>query len=147
MSQDYREDWLSNFGKRMGLTTLAFNESRVCQLFLDNELIITIYKPDETGKLVFFGQLPIPHLPLEVAKQMLKRNRSTAKLSAPVISLSPEEDAIEVHVVLDQSDLEQGDEGIEKVIAELEYWRTASANDFQETAQEKVDYNVNFVWG
>lgn len=146
MSQDYRKDWLLNLSKRMGLTTLEFNETGVCQLILDKELILTIYKPDDTDKLVLFGQIHTPPLPIEVAKQMLKKNRSNAKLSAPVISLSPEEDAIEVHLVIDQNELERGgDEVIEKVIGELEYWREATLNDFKEETREQIDYNVNFV--
>lgn len=73
MSQDCRKGWLLNLGKRMGLTTLEFNETGVCQLILDKELILTIYKPDDTDKLVLFSQIHTPPLPIEVAKQMLKK--------------------------------------------------------------------------
>ncbi|MBS1196630.1 MAG: Tir chaperone protein (CesT) family [Proteobacteria bacterium] len=146
MTQDYREDWLSDLGKRTGLTTLEFDQSGVCQLMLDTELVLTLYKPDTSAKLVIFGQLHTPPLPIEITKEMLKRNRSNAKLSAPVISLSPEEDAIEVHLVLDQAELEKGEDMIEKVIAELEYWKAASLNDFkEEVVRDQVSYNINFA--
>ena len=101
MHHDYREAWLSNLGQRTGLTTLAFDQAGVCQLILDRDLVLTLHNPDTSDKLVIFGQLPTPALPLDFAREMLKRNRSHARLSSPVISLSPEEDAIEVHLVLD----------------------------------------------
>jgi len=144
MAQDYRQEWLTDFGKRMGLT-LEFDGSGVCQLILDQELIVTIHKLDQSDRLVLFGQIHTPPLPLELAKEMLKRNRSNAKVSAPVISLSPEEDAIEVHLVLDQRELEQGDHWIETIIAELEYWREVTLNYFKEESTDKIDLNISFV--
>lgn len=146
MNQDFREDWLSNLGQRTGLTTLEFDRAGVCQLILDSELVLTLYKPDTSAKLVIFGQLKTPPLPIEVTKEMLKRNRTNAKLTAPVISLSPEEDAIEVHLVLDQAELEQDEDVIEKLIAELEYWREACLNDFkEEVVRDPISYNINFA--
>lgn len=155
MNQDYREAWLSNLGQRTGLTTLAFDQAGVCQLMLDGDLVLTIHKPDTSPKLVIFGQMPTPPLPIEVAKEMLKRNRSHAKVSAPIISLSPEEDAIEVHLVLDQAELEQGGEQAEleqggdvigKLIAELTSWKKATLSDFQpEGTSGPIDPNIRFV--
>jgi hypothetical protein len=146
MNHDYREAWLSDLGRKTGLTTLAFDQAGVCQLMLDGDLVLTIHKPDTSVKLVIFGQLPIPPLPIEIAKEMLKRNRSHAKLAMPVISLSPEEDAIEVHLILDQAELEQGEDAIEKLIAELAYWKKAALSDFlPKGASEKIDPNISFV--
>ena len=146
MHHDYREAWLSNLGQRTGLTTLAFDQAGVCQLILDRDLVLTLHKPDTSDKLVIFGQLPTPPLPLDFAREMLKRNRSHARLSSPVISLSPEEDAIEVHLVLDQAGLEQGEDVIEKLIAELTYWKKATLSDFKpEGASEPIGPDISFV--
>ena len=147
MVQDYREEWLLNFGKRMGMPELEFDNDGICQLFFDEDLLLTIYKPDDNDKLVIFGQLPVtPPLSSGVMKEMLKKNRSSAKFLEPVISLSPEEDSIEVHIVLDQTNIEQGgDEGIEKVIEDLEYWKKTAAHDLQE--EDKGDKKDGFVPG
>lgn len=145
MTTDYRDEWLAALGQRVGLNSLAFDESAVCQLVLDDDLILTLHKPETSTKLVVFGQLPVPPLPIEVMKHMLKRNRTNAKLSAPVLSLSPEEDAIEAHLVLDKEDLAQSDDWLEALIEELDFWRTSSLNDFKETSREQIDLNVNFV--
>lgn len=144
MAQDDRQAWLADLGKQMGLT-LEFDGAGVCQLILDHELILTIHKLDQSDKLVLFGQIHTPPLPLELAKQMLKRNRSHAKLSAPVISLAPEEDAIEVHLILEPAQLEQGVQWIETLIAELEYWREVTLNDFKAESTDKIDLNISFV--
>jgi hypothetical protein len=149
MSKDFRDEWLLNLGKRMGLPTLKFDDSGLCQLSLDQELALTLYRPEETEKLVVFGQLPTPPLSQEMMKQMLIENRSSARLLAPIISLSQEEDAIEIHLQLDQRDLEQGDEGLEQVVAALEYWRTATTRSFDQDTQEDTKdddhHHFNFV--
>lgn len=145
MVENHREEWLSDLGSRMGLSKLEFDKSGICQLFLNEDLIITIYRPEESEKLVIFGQLHTPPLSPEIMKAMLKDNRSSARFLAPVISLSPDEDAIEAHVVLDQADLEKGDDAIEVVVKAIEYWGTAPAGDFREEEGTPLSPNVDFV--
>ena len=139
MLKDFRDEWLLNLGKRMGLPTLKFDKSGLCQLSLDQELALTLYRSEETEKLVVFGQLPTPPLSEEILKQMLIENRSSARLLAPVISLSQEADAIEIHLQLDRRDLEQGEEGLEQVVAALEYWRTATTTSLDKDTQDTQD--------
>ncbi|MDA8909105.1 MAG: CesT family type III secretion system chaperone [Verrucomicrobiales bacterium] len=145
MNQDYRDDWLTDLGGRAGLSALEFDQNGVCQLILESDLVLTFYKSDTTDKLVVFGQLPVTHLPAKTSKEMLKRNRSSAKVSSPVISLSPGEDAIEVHQILDQAELAQGGDIIEGLVAELNYWKKAALPDQPETIPDPFDPNINFV--
>jgi len=110
----------------MGLSSLTFGPSGICQLVLNSDLLLTLYRPDGSARLVVFGQLPAPILSVEAAKELLKRNRSNAALAAPVISLSPDEEQIEVHLVLDSADLadDGADTAIEQIIATLERCRS-----------------------
>jgi hypothetical protein len=125
MQIDFRNKWLSKLGQRLSIPELAFDDAGLCQLSLDDELTVTIYKPAETETLVVFGQLPVDYLSSELMQQMLKENRNHSKHNAPVLSLSDNLDALEVHFKLTQLELEAVEDVIGQLIGHLEYWRTS----------------------
>lgn len=125
---DYRNEWLSKLGRRLSIPELAFDDAGLCQMSLDDELAVTIYKPAETEDLVVFGQLPVENLSPELMQQMLKENRNHSKRNAPVLSLSENLDAIEVHFKLLQLELEAAEDVLGLLIGHLEYWRSSLTN-------------------
>jgi hypothetical protein len=125
MRTDFRNEWLSKLGRRLSIPELAFDDAGLCQMSLDDELAVTIYKPAETDELVVFGQVPVQNLSTEVMQQMLKENRNHSKHSAPVLSLSENMDAIEVYFKLPQFELEAAEDVMGLLIGHMEYWRTS----------------------
>jgi|GEM_PF-3347847 len=122
---DFRNEWLSKLGRRLSIPELAFDDAGLCQMSLDDELAVTIYKPAETADLVVFGQLPVENLSAEIMQQMLKENRNHSKQSAPVLSLSENSDSLEVHFKLPQLELEAAEDVMGLLIGHLEYWRSS----------------------
>jgi hypothetical protein len=84
---------------------------------------VTIYKPADPTLLIVFGQIPVKHLPPQVMQKMLIENRNHSKYTAPVLSLSDNLDAIEVHFKLTQSELEAAENVMDRLVGSLEYWR------------------------
>jgi hypothetical protein len=124
MHTDFRNEWLSKLGQRINIPELAFDDAGFCQLSLDDELTVAIYKSAEAEDLVVFGRLPVQHLSIELMQQMLMENRHHSKQNAPVISLSENLDAMELHYKLTQFDVETVDDVMGSLIGHLEYWRT-----------------------
>lgn len=122
---DFRNEWLAKLGRRVNIPELAFDNAGLCQLSLDDDLVVTIYSPANTNDLVVFGQIPIAELSTELMQQMLKENRSHSRHTAPVISLSDNMDAIEVHFRLQQLELDATEDVMGLLIGHLEYWRTS----------------------
>ena len=125
--KDFRNEWLSKLGRRLSIPELAFDDAGLCQMSLDDELAVTIYKSSETADLVVFGQLPVEQLSPELMQQMLMENRNHSKHNAPVLSLSENLDAIEVHFKLPQLELEAAEDVMGLLIGHLEYWRSSLA--------------------
>ncbi|WP_298771304.1 CesT family type III secretion system chaperone [uncultured Shewanella sp.] len=121
---DYRDVWLNSFARRVGMTGLRFDDKGICQLSLDQELILTLSKSTYEHHLVIFGQLPVANLSNDVMKKLLIENRNSANQLAPVVSLSESADAIEVNLLMSEEDLNCGKEGVNLVIHCLEYWRS-----------------------
>jgi len=121
---DYRNAWLSKLGQCIRIPALTFDDEGLCQLRLDDQMIITIYKPTDTDTLLLFGQLPVHHISANVMRQMLTGNRNHCKHTSPVLSLSENLDTVEVHFKPTQSELEATDDVMEQLISNLEYWRT-----------------------
>lgn len=119
----YRDGWLSQLSKVIG-GALCFNEQGMCQLIFGREFVVTFYKPEVSDDLIIFGQLPVVLLSEEILKNMLMENRSSAKQCVPVISLSDNAEAIEVHVKLDERELMACDlSALESVVQSLAYWK------------------------
>lgn len=125
MHTDYRNEWLSRLGQHLSIPELAFDEAGLCQMSLNGELAVTIYKLAETEDLVVFGQLPVDYLSTELMQQMLMENRNHSKQNAPVLSLSENLDAIEVHFKLPQLEPEAAENVMRLLIGHLEYWRNS----------------------
>jgi len=125
MHADFRNEWLSKLGQRLSIPELAFDDAGLCEMSLDGELAVTIYKPADTEDLVVFGQLPVDYLSSELMQQMLMENRSHVKQNAPVVSLSDNLKTIEVHLKLTQPELEAAEDVIGLLIGHLEYWRAS----------------------
>jgi len=131
MHTDYRNEWLFKLGQHLSIPELEFDDAGLCQMSLNDELAVTIYKAAETEELVVFGQLPVDYLSAELMQQMLMENRNHSKQCAPVLSLSENLDAIEVHFKLPQLELEAAENVMGLLIGHLEYWRnslTSAAN-------------------
>lgn len=126
MLPDFRDEWLSQLGQRINIPELVFDGEGICQLSLDQELAVTLFKHPEVAALVLFGQLPLAHLSPELMQQMLIENRNHSKITAPVLSLGESLDSIEVHFKLTQQELEAVDDAIGMLIGSLEYWRSAT---------------------
>jgi len=127
MHSDFRNEWLSKLGRRLNIPELAFDDSGLCQMSLDDELTVTIYRPADTKDLVVFGQVPVAYLSSGLMQQMLIENRNHVKYNAPVISLSDNLDAIEVHFRFRQLDLDAVEDVMGLLIGHLEYWRASLA--------------------
>lgn len=125
MQTDFHNEWLSKLGRRLNVPELAFDDAGLCRMPLDDELTVTIYKPAETEDLVVFGQLPIDHLSSELVEQILKENRNHSKYNAPVLSLSDNLDALEVHFKLTHLEFEVVEDVMGQLIGHLEYWRAS----------------------
>ena len=125
MHTDYRNEWLSKLGQHLSIPGLEFDAAGLCQMSLNDELAVTIFKSAETEDLVVFGQLPVGYLSSELMLQMLIENRNHSKQHAPVLSLSENLDAIEVHFKLPQLELEAAEDVMELLIGHLKYWRNS----------------------
>lgn len=121
---DFRNTWLSKLGQCIQIPTLAFDDGGLCQLCLDDQLTITIYKPADKDNLLLFGRLPVHHLSAKVMQHMLTENRNHSKHTSPVLSLSENLGTVEIHFKLTQPELDATDTVMEQLIAHLEYWRT-----------------------
>lgn len=122
---DFRHAWLYKLGQCIQIPALKFDDEGLCQLSLDGQLTVMIYKPADTDNLLLFGQLPVHHLSAEVMQQMLTENRNHYKHTSPVLSLSEKLDTVEVHFKLTQSELEASENIMEQLIINLDYWRNA----------------------
>lgn len=128
MVDDFRNEWLFKLGQRLGIPELAFDDAGLCQMSLDGELRVAIYKPVDTEDLVVFGELPVDYISFELMQRMLVENRSHIKQNVPVVSLSEKMKTIEVNFKLTQSELEAAEDVMGLLIGHLEYWRTSLAN-------------------
>lgn len=123
MHHDFRTKWLAQLGHRLSMPELAFDQAGLCQLSLDNDLLITIYSPPETAAyLVLFGQLHVAHLSPQLMQDMLINNRNHSRHATPVISLSENLDAVEVHFKVNEAELVATDI-FGQLVDCLEYWR------------------------
>ena len=122
MYNDFRDEWLSGLAQRLQLPLLAFDDNGLCQLTLDQEMIITLHKAADQNYLVLFGQIPAePILPI-LMQQLLIENRNNARLSAPVLSISENLDAIEVLYKLSEDELNGNADIVEQLVGNLEHW-------------------------
>jgi hypothetical protein len=123
MLTDFRNEWLAKLGQRLNIPELAFDDAGLCVLTLDDELLVSLCKQTDAPNLVLFGQLPISQLTPELMQRMLIENRSHGRHTAPVVSLSEDLDALEVHFKLNQDELANTEDAIGQLIGNLEYWR------------------------
>lgn len=123
MVSDFRDNWLNKLGHSMQIPQLAFNEEGLCQLTLNQELIVTLHKVPDNESLVLFGQVPMEPISPAVMQKMLVENRNNARAVAPVLSIAENLDAIEVHFKLSQRELNETDNVMEQLVGNLEYWR------------------------
>ncbi len=123
MGIDFRDEWLIKLAAMCGIPTLEFDSAGICQLTLDSEFILTIHKDPHYPKIILFGQFPALNLNYELVEDMLRMNRLHALKPAPVISLSEDDTAIEVHFKLDQAELDSSENIVHTMLATLEYWK------------------------
>ncbi len=123
MNTDFRNEWLSQLGQRINIPELSFDDKNLCQLMLDEELAVTIYRPADPSYLVLFGQLPVSSLTPDVMQQMLVENRNYSKQAAPILSVSETLDSIEIHFKFNQSELEAAEDAMGQLVGCMEYWR------------------------
>ncbi|MCD6026580.1 MAG: Tir chaperone protein (CesT) family [Solimicrobium sp.] len=124
MSIDFRNEWLSQLGTKLGIPELVFDHAGICQMNIDPGMTVTIHKPPEEESLVLLGQLPVSNLSTALMQKMLVENRSYDPHPTPILSLSENLDTVEVHFRLTPLELKTADDALEKLIGNLEYWRS-----------------------
>lgn len=123
MHNDSRDTWLSTVGQRMGLSRLDFDGEGFCHVSLNGELELTLHRPLPGESLLLFGCLAVGELAPAILRRMLSENRSAARMAAPVLSMSEEFSALELHLRLERPDHVGADAALAQLVDALEYWR------------------------
>lgn len=114
--------WLCKLGERLGIPNLAFDAEGLCVLRLDGQLAVFIYNSTDTESLLLYAQLPIRTLSDNIMQRMLIENRNHRTRTTPVLSLSEDLSHFEIHLKLNQFELEATDDIMGKFLENLDYW-------------------------
>jgi len=120
---DFRDGWLHEMSLRIQIPELAFNDDGICQIVLDDEFAITIFKHPKNCSLILSGQVPVKNMSPELMQKMLIENRYDAQRASPVISISEDMETIDLHFRLNKEDINSADDILMQLICHLEYWR------------------------
>ncbi|MCL1123546.1 type III secretion system chaperone [Shewanella surugensis] len=127
---DLRDKWLKELKLSGTDQFFTFDEKGLCQLALNDDMLITLFKPEIGYQVVIFGQYVVSDLSQSMMQNMLIANRNNAIKAAPIVSLSENANALEVHLVLGQQELRlKPSMSLEKVIDVLKYWREQIINE------------------
>ncbi|WP_299493382.1 hypothetical protein [uncultured Shewanella sp.] len=127
---DFRDKWLKGLKISGTDQFFTFDEKGICQLALNDDMLITLFKPEAGYQVTIFGQFHVGELSPSMQQSMLIANRNNAINSTPIISLSENANALEVHLVLNQQELKlKPIVSLEKVIKSLKHWREQIQNE------------------
>lgn len=135
---DLRDKWLKELKLSGTDQFFTFDEKGLCQLALNDDMLITLFKPENGYQVVIFGQYMVSSLSPSMMQNMLIANRHNAIKAAPIVSLNENVNALEVHLVLGQQELRlKPNISLEKVIDGLKYWREQIINEVGASKQVK----------
>ncbi|WP_298771300.1 hypothetical protein [uncultured Shewanella sp.] len=127
---DFRDKWLKGLKISGTDQFFTFDEKGICQLAVNDDMLVTLFKPEAGYQVTIFGQFHVGELSPSMQQSMLIANRNNAINAAPIVSLSENADAVEVHLVLNQQELRlKPSVSLEKVIDGLKYWREQIRNE------------------
>ena len=122
---DFRDKWLRELGERLSIPSLDFDAEGICQLRINNKLVVIIYKTAEADSLLISGQVNVSHFSLHVMQRILVEGDCHLNLNfpSPVMSVSENLDKIQIRFELTQSELEVCENVIDRILYTLENWQ------------------------
>ncbi|MGF1740048.1 type III secretion system chaperone [Vibrio profundum] len=145
---DHRDDWLLELGKSIGMPKLKFDKERFCNINLDEDIFLSIFKQNNNTDLGLMGGFHVSELQEYVLKKMLLNNRKSREQDRPVLSLSEDGSFIGVHLNMNYSQLHMNEPRIDRIVTEIEYWKSKLSNFKNSNSNSNSNSNLdNFHHG
>ncbi|MBC05433.1 type III secretion system chaperone [Thalassospira sp.] len=148
-AQTKAERLISDFGKSIGIESLAFDEFGCCMLAFDDDIIINIAQEKANQRILFFAYVGSVVAAVTPYRTLLKANFYWRATGGATLSLDQDDGAICLTKPFGEEDLtpQELTAELEKFISTVEKWRDWSkeGQDSQETAPQDKEPIGTFV--